>query len=195
MRLLSVFALILSVLSCKDEKDPGPKTFAAADIYWVSTEDGETYTKGDWMGNAAFTYQDGVTILEVSVSNMEPNTAHAMHLHQGTLEEPGRHWNKGRFIAFCDSVSMGRLWLKPFAGDIGNIQVDEEGSGNFTIQTDLWSLGTGDASDISGTVLFIHHKSEDFTNECDPGHSHDPSGHANAKIAGGTVVLGSQLLR
>ncbi|MEQ9468601.1 MAG: superoxide dismutase family protein [Ekhidna sp.] len=185
--------LLLLTLACEDEMTPGPKTHAAADIYLVSTEDGETYSKGEWTGNASFEYQDGVTTLEVNLSGMVPGSLHAMHLHQGTLEQPGRHWNQEQFVSFCTKRSLGEIWAKTFAGDIGNIEIDEEGNGFFTIQTDLWSLGTQDSTDISGTVLFVHENFEDFPNECDPFHGHDHP-HINTKIAGGTVVLGSELL-
>lgn len=190
MRSIAFLLTLLILIACKKDEtpEPGPKTFATADIHWVSTEDGEIYEEGDLMGNASLVYQDGVTTLDISVEGMEPNTQHAMHLHQGTLREPGRHWNKGKFIAFCDSISLGEYWLKPFAGDVGNISVDASGDGTFTIQTDLWSLGTDSESDISGTVLFIHEKYQDFGNECDPNHKHD-HGHMNPKIAGGTVAL------
>ncbi|MEQ8905623.1 superoxide dismutase family protein [Ekhidna sp.] len=193
MRALTFLLITVFIGGC-DKKDPGPKTFAAADIYWVSSEDGKIYEQGELMGNASFVYQDGVTTLEVSLSGMAPDTQHAMHLHQGALEEPGRHWNRGGFVNHCDKKSLGNFWLKPFAGDIGNITIDENGNGTFSIQTNLWSLGTDDDSDISGTVIFIHEKYEDFGNECDPNHSHDHE-HSNAKIAGGTVVLDAQVLR
>ena len=195
MRIYSyLLILVFAFVSCKDS-DPGPKTFAAADIYLVSTNDETVYEKGEWTGNAEFVYQDGVTSLKVSLSGMEPNTSHAMHLHDGSLEEPGRHWNQGKFVAFCKELSLGEVWAKTFAGDIGNIEIDAEGNGTFTIKTDFWSLGTDDEKDISGTVLFVHEKFEDFANECDPGHSHPPHGHTNAKIAGGTVILDAQLLK
>ena len=96
---------------------------------------------------------------------------------------------QGKFVAFCEEESMGRLWLRPFAGDVGNIQIDDKGNGEFVLQTDLWSVGTGDETDVIETVLFIHHKSEDFVTECDPNHKHDGMAHTNMKIAGGTVTL------
>lgn len=195
MRAITFLLLTLVLIGGCDNSEPGPKIFAAADIYWVSSEDGEVYEKGELMGNASFVYQDGVTTLEVSVSGMTPNTQHAMHLHQGTLEEPGRHWNRGGFVNHCDVKSMDRFWLKPFAGDIGNIAIDANGNGTFSVQTDLWTLGTNNDFDISGTVLFIHEKYEDFANECDPFHSHPPHGHNNPKIAGGTVVLDAEILQ
>lgn len=194
MRVLALFTMILLSTGCEEESEPGSKTFAAADIYWVHSEDGKIFTQGEWMSNASFVYQDGVTTLDINVSGMVPNSSHAMHLHQGTVEEPGRHWNQGKFVTFCDTKSLGEFWLKPFAGDIGNIEIDAEGNGLFKVKTDLWRLGTGDDLDIAGTVLFIHEKFEDFGNECDPSHGHD-HGHTNTKIAGGTVVLGNPLLQ
>jgi len=189
---MKVFALLIIALlfaACEEQKEPGPKTFAVADIYWVSSEDGSIYTRGEWTGKASFVYQDGVTTLEINLSGMEPNSSHAMHLHQGTLEEPGRHWNQGGFKNHCSEKSLGEFWLKPFAGDVGNIEIDAEGNGQFSLKTDLWSLGTDADSDITGTVLFIHQNFEDFGNECDPAHHHPPGGHMNPKIAGGTVGL------
>lgn len=197
MRELSFLLVLTSVLiGCsKDEtSEAGPITYAAADIYMVSSEDGMNYTQGSLIGNSAFQYQDGVTTMTVSLSNMEPNTSHAMHLHSGTLNTPGRHWNQNSLVKrFCNERSLGQVWAKLKAGDVGNIDIDEDGNGTFTIRTDLWTLGTENDTDISGTVLFIHHMSEDFVTECDPNHDHS-HGHTNAKIAGGTVVLGSQVL-
>ncbi|WP_436515095.1 superoxide dismutase family protein [Ekhidna sp. To15] len=189
---LSLFVLL--VLACQESKEPGPKTFAAADIYTVSLAEDETYVQEDLIGNAEFIFQDGATTLKVNLSGMVPNTSHAMHLHQGTLAEPGRHWNQGLFTSFCSKFSLGEVWAKTFAGDVGNIDIDANGNGTFIIKTDLWSLGTDDDFDISGTVLFIHANSEDFANECDPNHDHN-HGHNNVKIAGGTVVLDAQLLQ
>lgn len=187
---VSIFLSIIFLFSgCNEEKEPGPKTFAVADIYRVSSEDGTIYSQGEWIGKASFEYQDGVTTLEVTLSGLEPESSHAMHLHQGTLEEPGRHWNQGKFVAFCDTKSLGEFWLKPFAGDVGNIEIDTEGNGSFSLKTDLWSLGTDDDLDISGTVLFVHQNFEDFGNECDPAHDHPHGGHTNPKIAGGTVAV------
>lgn len=193
MRVLTVL-LSIFFLSCNDDKEPGPKTFATAEIYLVSLNEEETFEQGASVGHAKFVYQDGVTSLTVNLSGMEPNGAHAMHLHEGTLAEPGRHWNQGQFVSFCGAFSLGEVWAKTFAGDIGNIAIDNDGNGTFTLKTNLWQLGTDDESDISGTVLFVHENFEDFANECDPNHGHD-HGHSNAKIAGGTVVIDEELVQ
>ncbi|MEP5610865.1 MAG: superoxide dismutase family protein [Cyclobacteriaceae bacterium] len=186
--------LLAFLVSCSSDDEtivpPGPITPATADINFVTSDDGENYTKGELMGNVNVQFQDGITTMVISVTNMEPNSSHAMHLHMGSLEVPGRHWNQNVLTAFCNEESMGSVWAKPFAGDVGNIEIDENGNGSFTIQTDLWTLGEGEDSDIENTVLFIHQSEEDFLNECDPNHGHT-HGHVNAKIAGGTIVLGT----
>ena len=183
--------VIMSVIiGCNDDEQriPGPMSFASAEIVSVSSEDGENYTPGEAIGEASVVYQDGVTTLEVSIDNMTPNTSHAMHLHMGTLEVPGHHWNQGVFTAFCNERSLGKVWAKPFAGDVGNIDIGSDGTGSFSLSTDLWSINTGDATDIVGTVLYIHENEEDFITECDPNHEHN-HGHTNAKIAGGTIIF------
>lgn len=196
MKKLAILSLIVLLSACsKDDSSPsGVKTFAAADVYTVTSEDGINYEKGDLIGNVAVEYQDSVITMTVSISDMEPNTSHAMHLHEGTLEIPAKHWNqKNELFRFCNARSLGKVWGRVNAGDIGNIDIDSEGNGSFTIKTDLWAIGTNDHKDISRTVLFIHHKEEDFIAECDPNHEHN-HGHTNTKIAGGTINFGSQVL-
>ncbi len=190
MRTLAIIFSILLLVGCgDDDTTPGPITRATAGIFTAITEDGTTYTAGESVGTATFEYQDGVTTILVELSGMDPNGAHAMHLHEGTFTQPGRHWNQGILSSsFCREMSLGEVWAKTFAGDVGNIDIDENGNGTFTLKTDLWSIGTFDEKDILGTVLFVHQNFEDFANECDPNHDHN-HGHQNAKIAGGTVIL------
>jgi Cu-Zn family superoxide dismutase len=191
------FIFIVFVCGCADEQDltpTGPITTASAEVFFVSTTDGTQYSIGEQAGTVLVTFQDDVTTLLVRLSNMTPNSSHAMHLHQGTLETPSHHWNQGLFTAFCNTESLGSIWAKPFAGDVGNIDIDENGAGTFVIETDLWSLNTNTSSDILNTVLFIHENEEDFLNECDPNHEHNHE-QVNAKIAGGTILLDEEELQ
>lgn len=180
------------LLSCSPDNSvpPGPITQASGTIFLVSSVDGETYTQGAPTGEVSMVYQDGVTTTIITLFNQEPSTSHAMHVHRGTLEAPGRHWNQNIFTTFCNTKSMGEIWAKPAAGDVGNIDIDDDGNGTFMIETDLWSLDQGLDSDIEGNVLFIHQNAENFAEECDPNHQHQ-HGHTNAKIAGGVIVLRS----
>lgn len=184
------FVSLIVMISCTPDDSivPGSKTFASAKINLISSTDGKVYTKGELTGNVSMVFQDGVTTTTITLFGMEANTSHAMHVHQGSLENPGRHWNQNIFTTFCNEKSMGELWAKPAAGDVGNIEIDAEGNGTFTLQTDLWSLDQELDSDIDGNVLFIHQMSENFAEECDPNHQHT-HGHTNAKIAGGVLTL------
>lgn len=188
--ILIPFVLFLACSSDDSSQEASPKTLATAEIYTVNLGLGLLYVADEKIGEADFVYQDGVTTMEVNVT-MAPNTSHAMHLHMGTLEEPGHHWNQNVLTAFCNVRSLGEVWARPKAGDVGNIDIDAEGNGTFMLSTDLWSIDTGEDSDILGTVLYVHLTSEDFITECDPNHSHS-HGHTNAKIAGGTLVIAEQ---
>jgi superoxide dismutase, Cu-Zn family len=183
--------------------DPGPAVTSRVDIYRVSTEPaswrvdaemalcGQTAATSEVeepIGYAEFVYRDKKTRLTVELFGMEPRANHAMHLHVGTLENPGAHWNQGSVYAFCDSVSMGKKWNRPFAGDVGNINIGTNGNGIFKLTTNLWSVGTGDHTDVLGLVLMVHEDPEDFAMECDPNHTHDGP-HVNARLGGGVVVL------
>lgn len=119
---------------------------------------------------------------------MTPNTFKAVHIHNGTVEEPGRHWNRGSFLASCDSLSMGNFWGRPFIGDVGNVRIDANGDGFFTIRTDLWKINSGDEKDIVGLPIIIHDTPQDFEEECDPNHDHTHM-HMNPKIGGGTIKV------
>ena len=170
--------LILSLTGCGNSNDQ-TSILATATIYSVSSTDATNFTIGEAIGSASLIYSENQTTMDVNVSGLTANTSHAMHLHMGTLETPSHHWNQGGSLSFC------QIWNKPFAGDVGNLQIDENGNGAFSLSTDLWSLNTESSSDVVGTVLFIHENSEDFQASC----SASRVDHTNTKIAGGTIVL------
>jgi Cu-Zn family superoxide dismutase len=65
-------------------------------------------------------------------------------------------------------------------GDLGNIDVNEDGFGSLTLTTDLWSLGTGGDDDIVGLGIIVHASEDDFTTQ--------PTGAAGGRIGCGVVV-------
>ena len=188
MRILLFIPVFALFVACKDDTGSS-KTIAVADIYSVSSTDGVNYIQGNLIGDASLEYSEGETSIEVNVAGLDPNTSHAMHLHMGTLAVPGMHWNQGTSDNYCDVLSLGIAWKKKFAGDVGNIAVDKNGEGQYKLTTDLWTLRTGENTDIAKTVLFIHALPEDFATEC--GSNHHPGGHTNSKIAGGSFKIGS----
>ena len=138
------------------------------------------------IGTAVFGQSDNLVQFTILLKGMTPNTRKAVHIHNGTLEKPGRHWNQGYLYAACDSLSLGRRWNKPFLGDVGNVVINSEGNGKLIVQTDLWRINSEDNNDLLNKVIIIHENPQDFSNECTPDHIHN---HSNKKIAGGMIAL------
>jgi len=139
----------------------------------VDAKSGSTLT-----GSAEFYENDGMIILVLKVQNAPPGV-HAVHLHDvgdcsaddGT--SAGGHWNP-------TAVDHGAWGGEAFhLGDIGNFEVDETGAAEHTFNTDLWSIGSGDANDIVGRAIIIHEKQDDLTSQ--------PTGAAGGRIGCGVV--------
>ena len=202
------FVIILSALlflRCEESENPVeliPEVEASADIYSLSVSEiqdpNSSYLNYDVketvVGTAYFYQTDNVVTLEISLKNQTPNSLRAVHIHNGELTKPQRHWNQQSFLPFCYTRSLGQVWAKPFAGDIGNIPIDAEGNGHYIIKTDFWALNSGDEKDILDRVIIVHEDPEDFGQECDPAHDHNHI-HNNLKIAGGKIELTSDVKR
>lgn len=193
MKKWGVFLLVAVVLvaSCtsNDEEPFEAEIIAEAVLYDLElVGDNEYETLQTQIGTASFAQDGDVVRLQITLSGMEPGTYKAVHIHEGSLATPQRHWNGGSVFASCDSISLGSFWGKPFIGDVGNVEIGSDGEGVFTISTDLWSINSGDLKDVVGRPIIIHDSPQDFSEECDPNHSHGDE-HTNPKIAGGTIEL------
>ena len=185
--------LLVYVLNSCGQSDPAPENVwrqeATATIYSLNKLDDNRYELTDHkIGTATLSQANSVVTLEIRLENMPPHSSKAAHIHSGTVNEPGRHWNQGSFYSFCNERSLGQLWARPFAGDIGNVPIDENGNGLLVVSADLWALNSGDEKDILGRTIIIHQNSENFAVECHPGYSHSRR-HANPKIGGGAIEL------
>ena len=131
-------------------------------------------------GMAVFT-QDGDQItFTVEIQGASPGL-HAVHIHEyGDCSAPdgtsaGGHWNP-------TDVAHGKWGEGEFhLGDIGNIIVGEDGTGRFTLTTDLWEIGTGSDVDVIGQSIIVHADADDFVSQ--------PSGAAGPRIGCGVIVL------
>ena len=134
-------------------------------------------------GTATFTQiGDQITLL-VEIIGASPGL-HAVHIHQyGDCSSPdgksaGGHWNP-------IGVAHGKWGEGEFhLGDIGNINVGEDGAGGIELTTDLWEIGTGSDVDIVGRGIIVHAGADDFTSQ--------PSGAAGARIGCGAIELAAQ---
>ena len=119
----------------------------------------------------------GSTHVKVSIAGISPGM-HAMHFHEtGKCEGPdfksaGGHFNPGGADHGMDMPNG------PHAGDMMNIEISANGSGELTLVNDRLSITAGGAlpplMDADGAALIIHEKADDFKSQ--------PSGAAGARI-------------
>ena len=183
---------LLSLFNCQKAEMDQIEKKASATLEMVTINEDSSYQfNGTKIGALHFTQKEDVVSVDLEVSNFPEGQLsyyHAVHIHTGTCESPLSHWNLGKDLDynFCNVLSMGEVWAKPKAGDLGNIFINESGMGEFNIQTDLYSIGSDDASNVVGKIIYIHEVAENFVQECFEGHNHN---HNNKKIACGTIEL------
>lgn len=135
-------------------------------------------------GTATFTQIGDEIALRIEIMGASPGL-HAVHIHEyGDCSTPdatsaGGHWNP-------TDVAHGKWGEGEFhLGDLGNINVGEDGIGTFELSTDLWEMGTGSDVDVVGRGIIVHAGADDFTSQ--------PSGAAGPRIGCGVIELAAQL--
>lgn len=129
-------------------------------------------------GTATFTTTGDKVELKIDVSGLPPGK-HAVHIHQhGDCSSPdaqsaGDHWNP-------TNEAHGKFGEHPFhLGDIGNIDVGDDGRGSLSMSTDLWTIGTGGPSDVAGRSLVVHADPDDFKTQ--------PAGASGTRVGCGEI--------
>lgn len=129
-------------------------------------------------GRATFTRTEAGVRLDVELENASPGL-HAVHLHENgdcsaqDASSAGGHWNP-------TGEDHGKWGEPPFhLGDIGNVEVNDDGTGSLTLTTDQWSLGDGSDRDVVGTAVVVHAGADDFTSQ--------PAGASGDRIGCGVV--------
>lgn len=133
-------------------------------------------------GEAFFVKEEGGRIaFGVTVKNVSPGK-HAVHIHENgdcsaaDAASAGGHWNP-------TNEEHGQWGVEPFhLGDIGNIEVGEDGQGTLTLSTDLWTLDEDGkrARSVVGKSVVVHAGADDFTTQ--------PSGASGARIGCGVIT-------
>ena len=119
-------------------------------------------------------------MLTLEIAGATPGE-HAFHLHEigdcsaddGT--SAGGHWNPTH-------ADHGKWGEEAFhLGDVGNLIVDEEGNASLTVGTNLWTIGTGEDSDVVGRAVIVHAGVDDFQTQ--------PTGAAGGRIGCGVIEI------
>ena len=127
------------------------------------------------LGEADFEEEeDGTVSAEVAVEGAPPGS-HGVHIHEvgdcgNAGMNAGDHWNPE------DSPhgvpGSGHL------GDLGNIEVGEDGVGTLELSSPAWSVGDGGETDLMGLALIVHAGVDDFG---------QPTGNAGERIGCGVI--------
>jgi len=131
-------------------------------------------------GTADFMVVDSKVKLSLTLSiPTMANKNVAVHIHEmGDCGEMGKgahgHWNP-------TDQQHGKWGVGSFhTGDIGNVSLDAEGKGNMNMETDLWSIGGDEKTNILNRSIIVHSGMDDFTSQ--------PSGNAGPRIGCGIIA-------
>ncbi|HLM73236.1 MAG TPA: superoxide dismutase family protein [Polyangiaceae bacterium] len=121
-------------------------------------------------GTAVFTMTpDGKVTLKIDVQNVTPPGKHGVHIHENgdcthaMGDSAGGHWNP--YNKPHGEFGVGDFHL----GDIGNIDVQGDGTGSLTITTDLWKVSDMSTDDVVGLAVILHAGEDNLTPSASPG--------------------------
>lgn len=116
------------------------------------------------IGTATFTETVNGIHTVIEIHNAVPGL-HATHIHIGSCTDIGPHWHPIGVPAGTVGVPVAKAALDtpPIGiGEIGNIPVDDDGTGVLEFTTPLWTIGTDLNTDILGKLILIHETGDSF---------------------------------
>jgi Cu-Zn family superoxide dismutase len=161
----ALFVLIITacfVIGC--ERIP-TEVITTAPVNKVAVANISAIDKSSLTGTATFTETDNGVHVVIEVQHAVPGL-HAAHLHIGSsCADVGQHWHPMDVPAGTAGVPVAEATLEtpPIGiGEIGNISVDEDGTGVLEFTTPFWSVGGEPSTDILGKLILIHETGDTF---------------------------------
>ena len=131
-------------------------------------------------GEVVFVEENGGVKVQASVSNVPPGQ-HGFHLHENASCAEGGKAAGGHFNP--DNVAHGYLPKDgsehAHAGDMGNIDVNEQGNGTLVLFMPGLTLTDGRYA-IAGRSVILHEKVDDYS---------QPTGNAGGRIGCGIIEI------
>lgn len=131
-------------------------------------------------GTAEFMVQNGKVKMVLTITSAKmANKSVAVHLHEmGDCGDMGKmahgHWNP-------TNQQHGKWGSSSFhSGDIGNVSLDATGKGTMELETDLWSIGGDEKTNILNRSVIVHNGADDFTTQ--------PTGNSGSRIGCGVIM-------
>src|SRR5215471_1729719 len=139
----------------------------------IESKSGSTVT-----GTATFTeLATGGVKVHVHIEHAPPGT-HGLHIHEkgdcsdAEAKNAGGHFNPGNM------PHAGPQEMKRHAGDLGNIEIKPDGTGDLDITSDMITVKEGTNSVVGRAVVF-HEKADDLTTQ--------PTGNAGGRLGCGVI--------
>lgn len=132
-------------------------------------------------GTVRFTQTDGTVTVTADLSGVEPAGLHGFHIHEtgdcsaADFTSAGGHFNPEGVDHACPPATPRH------AGDLGNVEITEDGTGSLTLTTELISLHGGDAHSILGKAVILHAGEDDCQTQ--------PTGDAGGRLGCGLIAL------
>lgn len=140
-------------------------------------------TKADTTGSGRADFStngDGTVDLKLQVSfPLMANKSVAVHIHEhGDCSDAGKgahgHWNP-------TNEAHGKWGSSAFhSGDIGNVNLDDKGEGSITLNSNRWTIGGDEKTNILNRAVIVHSGVDDFTTQ--------PTGNAGSRIGCGLIT-------
>ncbi len=189
--ILTSAVLLLAAAGCKPKPEPEPE---ATEPAVQEVEPPQEATAGDMMvatatlktadgtelGTVTFTQHADGTEMVADLHGVQGAGEHGLHVHEtGECSAPdfksaGGHFNPEGTDHACPPTTPRH------AGDFGNIEIGEDGSGHLDETSDLVTVTPGDTS-VVGKAVILHAGQDDCTSQ--------PSGDAGPRLACGVISL------
>lgn len=183
-----VLALLVTV-GCKNEKKDSDSSDYNEETVEKVTENTEkrieftleSKSESNASGKVSFVEKDGMVTFNAKLKDLSPGS-HAIHIHEkADCSSPdgkssGGHWNPTfeQHGKWGDETGYHK-------GDIGNFEVNENGIGTISMETDQWCIGCDDENkNILGKAIIVHQGTDDFVSQ--------PSGDAGARVSCGGII-------
>ncbi len=132
-------------------------------------------------GTVKFQEVDGGLKVEAQVQGVPPAGKHGFHIHEfgactNQGKDAGGHYNPmGSPHGMLEHDGAD----KAHAGDLGNIEIKDDGTGTLSGMLPGVTLSGGDEA-VAGRAVILHEKADDFG---------QPTGNAGGRIGCGVIVI------
>ncbi|MEE1884805.1 superoxide dismutase family protein [Pedobacter flavus] len=184
-----LFGISVAISACSNEKNNSSEESVDVDTNIISSDTtiyneakatiSGTKTDTTVTGTAKFVKKGDYVELTLDLDiPKKANSTVAVHLHEeGDCGDNGQdahgHWNP-------TNESHGKWGAAQYhSGDIGNIKLDNNGKASFKLETNRWTIGGQDFTNILDKSIIIHAGVDDYKTQ--------PTGNSGSRIGCGVI--------